>query len=325
MSEVAEVVEVNPNASSQDQYLQRNSARLEAEYAEKEPPADELDTDGIPNEDVESEAGDDGALAITDNDDDDSDTDGIPDEEESDEGDYEQRFKDTQASLTETSQELSELKTEYSERAGALTLAEFSVEDKLVEAEQVAGFWSNVAQQELQQLHQVQVQGLNQEQYANYQQALATAQQKAGYLNQALENTQKQSMAVKDENMRRVVAASKAELSTSIDNFNEVYPDIGKFAVDSGVNPKVWQEITDPGLVKILYKAMQASAAPDAIETAVTKTKAKKQRTQNLRARDEGGRYKQADKAFRTAKTPRDRKAAYLSREQSRMEREYRR
>jgi len=322
MSEVAEVAQ-----SPKEQYLQANSARLEAEYADNAAnvdPVEETDTDdGTPEDSMESEVDADGALATTEDDEFESDTDSTPDDDETEGGGYEQRFKDTQAALTEKSQEFSDLKTEYSDRVGALTQAEFDVNDKFGEAEQVATFWSNIAQQDLMQLQQVNVQQLNQQQYAQWQQQVGMATQKANQLNQALANTQQQTKKIKDEQMQRQVAVSRAELDRSIDNFGEVYGDIGKYAIESGVDPKVWQDITDPGLVKILHKAMVASNQPDAIETVTTKTKAKKQQTRNLRDRDEHGRYKANDKAFKTARNPAERRNAYLQREQARYAREY--
>ena len=95
------------------------------------------------------------------------------------------------------------------------------------------------------------------------------------------------------------------------------------FALANGVNPKVWNELTDPGLMVLLHKMMTESSQPDAIETVKTKTKAKKQKVRNLRERDEAGRFMKARKAMLNARSPTERKAAAQAMERQRLEREY--
>lgn len=314
----------------QQQYLQNNQAALEEEYGEGDNAGDvavdELDTDnGIPGDSMESEDEDDGALSADDTDDEESDTDddGIPDDEELDGGDYEQRFKDTQAELTEKSQELAAVKADLAERIGEFTQAEFGMQDKMAEVEQTATFLHNMVNQELMQLQQVNVQQLSQEQYAQWQQAAQVAQSKSVKVNQALEYMKTQQAQAKESASNREVKVARAQLEASIDGFQEQYPKIGEYAINAGVNPRVFKDITDPGLIKLLHKAMTVESAPDTIEKVVTKRKAKKQKTRTLRGRDEKGRYSKADQAFKGAKTAGERKQAYLNRESERFKREY--
>ena len=224
---------------------------------------------------LEAEA--DGAEATTETDNEESDTDdGTPDDEESEEGGYEQRYKDTQAKLTETSQQLSDLKSEYSQSIGQITDARLELEEKLSTVGQQVEFWENVAQYDLQQLGQVNVQQLNQEQYAQWQQQVQAANARAAQVNAAREQYIQQAKAARDEALKREVTVSRSVLTRTIDNFDEVYQEIGQFAVDNGVNPRVFHEITDPGLIRLLHKAMSDAKEPDAIEKVVTKTQAKK-------------------------------------------------
>lgn len=238
---------------------------------------EESDTEeGTPDEAVESAEGD-GALATEDADNEESDTeDGTPDDEESEGDGYEQRFKDTQAKLTETSQALADLKQEYANQVGELTETGMQLQDKLAEVESTAQFYATIAQQDLAQLRQVNVQQLNQEQYAQWQQQVGLAERRFGMLQQRLDAVKRQSHQVKEDAITRAAKISRAQLVRSIDNFDEAYPEIGKFAVSQGVDPRVFKEITDPGLIKIIHGYMQATAQPDAIEKVVSQTQAKR-------------------------------------------------
>ena len=304
--------------------IDADTARFAAEYGEIEDRGEPDTQKSIPEKPMESEAGDDGALAVSETDELESDTeDGIPDEGEEEVTDYEQRFKDTQASLTEKSQELSQLRQEQSEAMAEITSIRFDLTDRMNEAEQVASFWANQAQADVQRLQQVNPQQLTQEQYGQWQQQMAAVQHRANQLNQALAQTQQQSKKARDEAMNREAAIARASLERTIDGFQEVYPEIGKYAIEQGVNPRVWRDITDPALVRILHRAMQAEAQPDTVETLTKKTLTKKHQTRNAKVRDERGRFKAANKAIQQARTPQERKHAYTARDRMRLEREY--
>lgn len=316
--------------SPQQQYLQKNQQRFEEEYAGDAGPIDELDTDdsGTPDDSVESDAEDDGALAATDTDDDDSDTDddgSTPDDEDAEEGGFEKRYKDAQAELTRKSQELADIKSEFASQAGEITDARFALQEQTEAVEQVSQFWATMAQNDLQRLQGVNVSTLDQAQYAQWQQQLTAAQHRAGQLNQALAETQKRAQQAKQTAIQRESAIARARLTKVISDFDTVYPEIGKYAVSRGVNPKVFNQITDPGLIEIIHEAMSSNAAGDTIEKLKHKPKAKKPRGKNLRQRDERGRFKQAEQRFRQAKTPAERRQAYLEKEQVRFDSEYRR
>lgn len=225
--------------------------------------------------------------STTETDEDDSDiSDDTPeDDDEADEGGYKQRFKDTQAKLTETSQQLAAMREEQAESMAELTRTSYELQDRFAEQEQIAGFWMNIAQQDVQRLQQVNVQQLNQQQYAQWQQQSQAAFQRAQQLQQALQQTLAKSKEHRESSRQREAAIARAKLTRSIENFDEAYPKLGQFAVSKGVNPQVFKEITDPGLIQIIHEAMQLQSQPDAIKK-IAQTKQKPNRTApNARSR----------------------------------------
>jgi len=91
------------------------------------------------------------------------------------------------------------------------------------------------------------------------------------------------------------------------------------------VNPKVFQEIVDPGLIKIIHKAMQLSAEPDTIKTHKRKQpKSPRAKATQSQPRTTDGRYKKADAAYRKEKDPKRRAVLWEERAQLRMAQEKR-
>lgn len=209
--------------------------------------------------------------ATTETEGDESDTgDGTPEEEESDESGYEQRFKDTQAKLTETAQELAQVRAEIADSAADIERARFEYQDKLANQEQVSQLLYQKAFGQYQQLQQVNPATLTQQQFTQWQQQLAHAGREAQEMQQLVQQLQGRSKEVAEQAKARDVAIARATLTRKITDFDAVYPEIGKFAVSKGVNQKVFEQITDPGLILILHEAMKAVTHPDVIET-VTK------------------------------------------------------
>jgi hypothetical protein len=259
-------------------------SRAEAMYGTTQT---ETDTDnGTPDDAGDLGAGDDDTPAVTDADEGESDTDdSTPDETEAEEATYEKRYKDLQAEFTERTQELSQLKTEMAESQAEVTRTAFELQDRYAEQEQMAGFLLNGARGELQRLQQVNVQALNQQQYAQWQQAIAAAGQKAQQVTQAFEQIKARAKQVRDNVRSREATIARATLTRSIDNFDDAYPKIGQYAVSEGVNPQVFREITDPGLIKIIHKAMSLTSQPDVIKKVITKQQSMSSKAQVAKSR----------------------------------------
>jgi len=273
-----------PAAAGNVTPIATTESRAEAMYGTTQT---ETDTDsGIPDDAGDLGAGDDDAPAVTDADDGESDTDdSTPDETDAEEATYEKRYKDLQAEFTERTQELSHLKTEMAESQAEVTRATFELQDRYSEQEQVANFLMNQARGEFQQLQNVNVRQLNQQQYAQWQQAIAAAGQKAQQVTQTFEHIKARAKELRDGARSREAAIARAQLTHSIDNFDEAYPKIGQYAVSEGVNPQVFKEITDPGLIKIIHKAMSLTSQPDVIKKVITKQQSMPSKAQVAKSR----------------------------------------
>lgn len=192
---------------------------------------------------------------------------GIPGEEELDDpSTLGKRFKDTQAALTEKSQELAALREEQAESMAEITRRSYELQDAYAEQEEVAQFWASQAMQDLQRFQGVNIQQLTQEQYAGYQRDFAQARQKAEYHQQALNATKARAKAVRERAIQRAAAVSRASLVRAIPNFDEAYTEIGRYAIQNGVSPDVFREITDPGLIRLIHRGMQADSQKDTIK-----------------------------------------------------------
>lgn len=267
---VTNVAAVKDPAAPANQPVQSAESRS---YGKAAPEAEtDIDT-GTPVKAVgDLGADEDDASAATETDEDASDTEGddaddTPDEEdESEEDAFEKRYKDTQAKLTETAEQLAQLRAERAESMAEITRTSYELQDRFEEQEQVAAFWNQFAQQDIQRLQQVNVQQLNQQQYAQFQMQARDTFQRAQMAQQALAQTLAKSKEHREKARQREASIARASLVEHIEKFDEVYPKLGQFAVDKGVDPQVFREITDPSLIKIIHEAMRLQSQPDVVK-----------------------------------------------------------
>lgn len=303
---------------------ERMIQRLEAEYESKDPnggkppqPVEVSDVDDTPEPTAESEDDSDGVLSAEDTDETESDVDDdTPEEEELDDIPWEQRYKDSQKDIQESreaakqaTEQLESLRAEESAAMADITGARFELQDLAEKNEQIAQHWANKALLEVQQARSINFANIPPEQVAQaqqwQQQAEINYQRTQAELSQTIESASK----ARADAIAREAAISRAKLTREIPNFDEVYPELGKFAVDNGVNPKVFQEIVDPGLIKAIYKLMTLSATPNTIE-AVKKTiqaKAPRAKSGQNQPRSIDGKFKRVDEAYRKEKDPKQR------------------
>jgi hypothetical protein len=241
---------------------------------ENDTPTD-TDTDtGTPAADEVLGAEEETDPAATETDESELDTDtGTPEEEEEEEGGYEKRFKDTQAKLTETAQELSRVRAEYAEEGAALQALEFEYQDKMEQQGRIANYLAQKAFGRVQQLQMINPSTLNQQQYAQWQQELGATQQIAQQTQADLQRIEAEVKDAKAKSVAREIAISKKYLNNAIPDFAQVYPEICSFMVSQGVSQKVALETTDPGVIKMAHQLMSLLKQPDVIKTTVTQAR----------------------------------------------------
>ena len=315
-------------------FVERTAQRLEAEYSgDGNRPVEVSDVEDTPDLTAESEDGDDGVLSAEDTDETESDVEDTPEEEESENIPWEQRYKDSQIDIQESreaakvaTEQLDSLRSEESEAMAEITGARFELQDLAQKNEQIAQHWANKAQMDVQRARSINFANIPPEQVAQAQQWQQNAEINYQRTQQELNQTIEQAGKARADALSREAAISRAKLTREIPNFDEVYPELGKFAVSQGVNPKVFQELVDPGMIKLMHKLMTLSASPDTIETLKTTTaKAPKSRSTQDQPRSLDGKYKRVDKAFKQSRNPKERAALWEERAKLRMAKERKR
>jgi len=324
-------------AEEQLSFQERTAQRLEAEYAGNEAPkgakpVEASDLEETPDLTAESEVAEDDAVTTDGTEEEESDLDETPEEDESEHTDWEKRYKDSQIDIqesreaaSEASEELSRVRSEESDTYAQMTSARFELEDRTKESEQIAQYWANKAQADVQRARSINYAQVPPEQISQAQQWQQQAEINYQQTQQALNHTIEQGKKLREDSLSREAAISRSRLTRDIPDFDTVYPDIGKFAVEQGVNPQVFKDIVDPGLIRLINRAMNMSATPDIIETTKqNKAKAPKSRSTQDQPRSLDGKYKKVDQAFKKSRNPKERAALWEERAKMRLAKEKR-
>lgn len=317
-------------------FTERTAQRLEAEYAGSEgvKAVEESDIqEDTPDLTAESEVSEDDALATDSTDEDDSDLDETPDDDEAGNTDWEKRYKDSQIDIQESREaattsmeELSRIRAEESDTYAQMTSARYELEDRTKESEQIAQYWANMAQADVRNARSINFAQIPADQVAQAQQWQQQAEIKFQQTQQALKHTVEQGKKLRDDSLSREAAISRARLTREIPDFDQRYPEIGKFAVEQGVSPEVFRDIIDPGLIRLLDRAMTLSVTPDIIETKKqAKAKAPRSRSTQDPPRSLDSKYKKVSEAIKKSTNPKERAALIEERFKLRIAKEKRR
>ena len=195
-------------------------------------------------------------------------------------------------------QSLDEAKTKASE-------ALYAIEDKYSEAEQVADYFVGMANQQLQQLSQVNPATLTQEQFGQFQQAYQAAQMQVQQHTQLVEQIRAQREETRSKQKEREAEIAKERLKVRIPDWSgEKYRALGEIAKEYGYSEKEFFDSTDHRLILLLNEVASGKEAAKVVESKVAKTKPKPPRQSNARPqeRNEKGQFKRAAEAFHNAK-----------------------
>lgn len=191
-----------------------------------------------------------------------------PDEDGSEEGGFEKRFKDTQAKLTETSQELSDLSGKYDalreEHAGSIAAVAEASHSLRARAQEVDGILQQIAQpvaHQLQQLNSMQVSGLSQEQYGQWQATRQGLEQQLQGLNQMIRRAQ----SAYAEAHEREQTVTQRTLDTLIPDFAGKEDAIYQHALKKGISERTLRVLNDPYVINLIEEDRLRSESPDAI------------------------------------------------------------
>ena len=265
-----------PAAESGGSFRERKAAQLASERAAgpQEVPQHGMDPDErAPQpvdgsaEDVELDTSQEGLYAEDDDDAEYDDGEALaaeaPDTEDDGEAEgedstWEKRYGDLRAEFNRYLEKQRGFEREHAESMSQHLELRFELEDKLSEAAQRAEFLYNTMSGNAQRFRNIdwsqvpadQVQAVQ----AQAQQALMMEQQAAQAFQQVRQHAEETHKLVK----KREAAIAKTRLRRTIPNWsNEVYAELREFAVNSGMAPQAFNEITDPVLIEWAYAAKQ--------------------------------------------------------------------
>lgn len=177
-----------------------------------------------------------------------------------------------------------------------------ALQDRLRDAESLAGYGLQGAQNALQQLQNVNPTTLTQDQFAQYQQQLQQAQGALHMHNQVMERAQKQRQDAEAMIKQREAEIGLAQIQSHISDWNgERYQQIADTAGEYGYTAQEFADNTDARLVIVLNELQQYKQAAQAVGQKVSKTKKTqppKRRANREQARNADGKFAKAQREF---------------------------
>lgn len=178
------------------------------------------------------------------------------------------------------------------------------LESKFEEAEQVANYYADMANQQLQQLSAVNPATLTQEQWGQYQQAFQQAQMQSQQNAYLLEQIRQKRNETLETAKKREAEVARERLKVRIPDWSsEKYNKLGEVAKDYGYSPEEFFETTDHRLMILLNEVAASKEAAKVVQNKVEKTKPKTPKHANARTQERNakGQYAKAAQTFQNA------------------------
>ena len=214
--------------------------------------------------------------------------------------DWQKRYKDLQSEFTRLTQNREEFETEMAHGLTEVKRREYELQDKLTESHTHAEILMNAMRGQADQYRQVNWQAVPADQLPQMKAAADAAFAQEAQVNQALEYINQQRKQQYETSMAREAELTRTRLRKTIPGWgNELYSKIGEYAKSRGLDPQLFQSITNPAVMEMFYDSMQLRSAGSKAKT-VSKRRASKPQAQNSpRAnRDVRGRFASAKQNF---------------------------
>lgn len=227
---------------------------------------------------------------------DDSDENTVDDEDH----DWQKRYKDLQSEFTRLTQNRDEFETEMAHGLTEVKRREYELQDSLTESHTHATILMNAMRGQADQFRQVNWQAVPADQLPQMKAAADAAFAQEAQVNQALEYINTQRKQQYDTSMAREAELTRTRLSKTIPGWsNELYSEIGQYAQSRGLDPQLFQSITNPAVMEMFFDSMQLRSAGSKAKT-VGKRRASKPQAQNAprTGRDVRGRFASAKQNF---------------------------
>lgn len=297
-------------------FQEKKLASLSAERGsqpEAERPQERADPERVPvdqGESVDEQNDDDQALLAND---DDVDTEDEteeeldsenPSEDDTDEDtetvDWEKRYKDTQAALSEVTQNRKDIEQGLATEEAETLKYRFELEDVQKEARQRAEFWLQTMTGNANQYRNIDWSRVDPANVQNVQQQARQAMA----MEQQAQQAYQQHMHQQDEQVQQVrsrdAQIANMRLRRTIPNWgNEKLGELREYASSRGYDPKLFSEITSAPLIEMIEESYRLNNPSQTVErTAKKRTRGKPQRQAKRVDKSKRGEVKRANDAF---------------------------
>lgn len=217
----------------------------------------------------------------------------------------EEKYKSLEAEFSRVTANRKEIEASLDNAKAQTVQIKHELEDRFKEAESFADYFAGMANQQLQQLQQVNPATLTQEQYGQYQQAFQQAQFQAQQYQQVSEAIKKQFAEAKEATLQREAEIARERLKTRIPDWSsDKYKALGEVATEYGYSPDEFFSSTDYRLVLLLNEVQKGRDAAKVVteRSKQTKTNPPKTRATRDQQRNDRGQFTNAQKAWQEAK-----------------------
>ena len=299
-------------------FQEKKLASLSAERGNQpaeERPRERTDPERVPVDQGESvdEQNDDDQALLADVDDVDTDDeyeeepeDGNPSEADTDEDtesvDWEKRYKDTQAALSEATRNRKEIEQGLATQEAKTLESRFEMEDGIKEVRKASDFWMRTLQGNVDRFNNVQWHTLTPEQLQHAHQQKQQAEMQAQQFHGAYKQTNDMLNEREQQIRTRAAEVANLRLHRTIPNWgNEKLGQLREYAAQRGYDPKLFSEITSAPLIEMIEESYRLNNPSQTVErTAKKRTRGKGPQRQAKRVdKSKRGEVKRAQEAFK--------------------------
>ena len=216
------------------------------------------------------------------------------------EHDWEKRYKDAQSELTRLQQNREEFESEMALQLTEVKRREFELDDILQESRGHAEILLRAMTGQADSYRNVDISQLTPEQHAVYQRESQAAFYQEQQVSQALETLKAQQKQAFDQRMQRESELALTRLRKTIPGWsNETYGALRDYAESRGLDPVLFNAVTNPAVIEMIHDSMQLRSAGGKAKS-LSKRKSQKLANANspTRIRDARGKFVSAKQAF---------------------------
>lgn len=214
---------------------------------------------------------------------------------------WETRYKDAQAKLSEVTANRKAIEQEHAEIMSANLTLKHGLEDKFTEAKRFVEAYSGGFDQQIAQLEHAFSSGMiPPDELPNARQQYQQLVQQRNGLSQQIEQLGEQAKQAKQLERERQSEIARVRLNRTIPGWGEEkWSELGNYALSRGYSKEEYAESVDYRFLELLNDSMQLRQAGDKVKEVKRQRKARgPKRNARAQPRSADGRYRQAEQAF---------------------------